>query len=242
MKLVDALWEKRNLGVDCLELHCDANDPVDTVLGVLPLRAAYQVVRVPAGRADLLLAVQDAGYRLIEMSIDLVRPLQDFEMPPTYKRFESSLSFREAQGDECERVLEIVASGNMFTTDRISLDPFFTAAQAGHRYACWSRELLQQGGTMYLAAYKGREIGFGINVERHAGVYDACLGGVFPGRDHSGLGFAPLYLNTIAPRQRGARKVVTQVSSNNLPILKLHFAFGYEPTGMDYVLIRHAAE
>lgn len=242
MRLVEAIWEKRNLGLDCLELHCEPNDSVDAVRAMLPLRASYQVVRIPAQRADLLLAVQESGYRLIEMSIDLSRHLQDFEIPALFRRFASRLSFREATGAECERVLQIVASGSMFTTDRISLDPFFTAAQAGHRYACWSRDLLQQGGTMYVAAYKERDIGFGLHIEKQKGVYDACLGGVFPGGDNSGLGFAPLYLNTVVPLQRGGRKVVTQVSSNNFPIFKLHLAFGYEPTGMEYVLVQHAAE
>lgn len=240
MKLVEAIWEKRNLGVDCLELHCEAHDAVEQVVAALPFSASYQLVRIPAKRVDLLLAVQDRGFRLIEMGIDLERPLSDFEMPAIYKRFEKRMVFRRAAEADVERILEIVGSGNMFTTDRIALDPFFSAKQAGHRYACWIRDLLQQGGILHVAAYNGRDVAFGVAIERRTGVWEASLGGVFPGSETSGLGFVLVYLNTAVPKQRGGTKVATRVSSNNLPVFRLHLFFGYEPTNLEYILIRHA--
>jgi hypothetical protein len=240
MKLVEAIWEKRNLGVDCLELHCEAHDAAAAVLDALPLSAAYQVIRVPAKRTDLLLAVQERGYRLIEMGIDLERRLADFEMPAIYKRFEKNMAFRRATGADIERTLEIIETGRMFTTDRIALDPSFSPQQAGHRYVCWIRDLLQQGGALHVAAYNGRDVAFGVAIERQPGAWEASLGGVFPEPGTSGLGFASVYLNTAVPRQQGGAKVVTRVSSNNLPIFRLHLLFGYEPTNLEYVLIRHA--
>lgn len=240
MKLVEAIWEKRNLGVDCLELHCEAHDAAGTVLAALPLSASYQVVRVPAKRVDLLLAVQERGFRLIEMGIDLERRLADFEMPAIYKRFEKNMAFRRATGADIERILEIVGAGRMFTTDRVALDPVFSAKQAGHRYVCWIRDLLQQGGALHLAAHNGRDVAFGVAIARQTGVWEASLGGVFPEPETSGLGFASVYLNTAVPQQQGGTRVVTRVSSNNLPIFRLHLLFGYEPTNMEYILIRHA--
>lgn len=240
MKLVEAIWEKRNLGVDCLELHCEAHDAAEAVLAALPLSVSYQVVRVPAKRVDLLLAVQERGYRLIEMGIDLERRLADFEMPAIYKRFEKSMAFRQAKGTDVERTLEIIETGRMFTTDRIALDPIFSPRQAGHRYACWIRDLLRQGGALHLAAHNGRDVAFGVAIERRTGVWEASLGGVFPEPETNGLGFASVYLNTAVPRQHGGTRVVTRVSSNNPPIFRLHLLFGYEPTNLEYVLIRHA--
>ena len=240
MKLVEAIWEKRNLGVDCLELHCEAHDAAEAVLAALPLSASYQVVRVPAKRVDLLLAVQERGYRLIEMGIDLERRLADFEMPAIYKRFEKNMAFRQATGADVERTLEIVGTGRMFTTDRIALDPFFSPRQAGYRYACWIRDLLQRGGTLHVATYNGRDIAFGVNIERRSGVWEASLGGVFPEPETSGMGFASVYLNTAMPRQQGAKKVVARVSSNNLPIVRLWLQFGFELMGSEYILIQHA--
>ena len=240
MKLINAIWEKRNLGVDCIEMHCEERDDVAEVLANLPLRADYQVVRIPTGRADLMVAVQDKGYHLIEMQIRLVRCGRDFALPPLYKRFEPDLSFREATPDEGEKVAATMETGDIFRTDRISLDPWFAKGQAGRRYACWTRDLLRNGGRMSLVSLKGREVGFGVVMAKPDGRYDSCLGGIFSGWENRGMGFIHVFVNTAVPFKNGARTVVGHVSSNNLPALRLHLAFGYEVQAMEYVLIRHA--
>lgn len=240
MRIIDATWEKRNLGVTCLEMNCEASDRVDEVLSMLPLQAAYQLIRVPAGRTDLLLSVQERGYKTIEMTFNLARRLDEFELPPIYRRFAGCVKCREATRDDCENVLNLVESGQVFKKDRIALDPCFSAALSGRRVAFWSRDLLQKGGKMYVATYKERHIAFALNIEKEKGVYDACFSGLIPGPDTLGLGFAAVYLNTLVPYQNGANKVVTVVSSNNMPILRLHMLFEYEPTEINYVLVRHS--
>jgi hypothetical protein len=70
-------------------------------------------------------------------------------------------------------------------------------------------------------------------------VYDAFLGGVFSEAANKGLGFLALYANMQSIRSQGGLKIITRVSSNNLPILRLHLQYGYDITDMNYILVKH---
>ena len=240
MKTINAEWEMRNLGVECQELNIDkAEKFADVEAAVDQLDAEYQIVRVPSGRTEILLLAQRKGFQFIEMNIQferrfVARPL----LPSMFKRYENSIGFHVASQPEIEDVLEEVASGNMFLTDKVSLDPFFGPALAGKRYALWAADLMKQGAALRMATYKEVSVGFCLNIPRE-GYHDAFLGGVFPRYEAKGFGFLPLYANLASIYDQGGRIMRTGVSSNNLPIVKLHQVFDCLITGLTYVLFKH---
>ena len=88
MKIVDAVWEKRNLGVDVTEIVCEASDSKEELISALSkVKAPYSVCKVPSGAVELLLCAQEQGYQVIEMLIGMERKTKDLELPSKYKGF-----------------------------------------------------------------------------------------------------------------------------------------------------------
>jgi hypothetical protein len=60
MKIVNAIWERRNLGVRCIEVTLEATDAVPDVKSTLAgLDTQYLVIKVPAGRSDLMFCLSE---------------------------------------------------------------------------------------------------------------------------------------------------------------------------------------
>ncbi len=240
MKITDAYWEKRNLGVDVTEIACAASDNKEELISVLSeVRTPYSVCKIPGGAAELLLCAQEQGYRVIEMSIGLEGKTKDVGLPSMYRRFEPEISIRDAEAKQIEEILQEVESGSIFSTDRIALDPHFGPKAAGRRYANWIRDLLQQGAHLCVGYYKDLPVAFGVNQDKGRGVSDAVLGGALNNEAVVGLGFLSIYANLISGIQHGNTKIQTHVSSNNPPIIHLHRQFGFQISEMQYVLVKH---
>lgn len=239
MIIKETPWEKRNLGVNSsIEFYIDNSDRLSDLEPICLSKKEYQVAHVESGNVEALLFLQSQGFNLIEMNIQLARELSNVELPSIYKRFENVISYKIADGNEIDSVLDIVRQGNMFRTDKIALDPFFGEEQSGIRYYYWSREVIESGGIVVMALYKEKPIGFEIYTEKQ----NHCtnfIGGVFPEYDSKGLGFVPLYVELLSQKSRGNKKVITGISSNNIPVLHLHEILGYRVSTMSYLLIKH---
>lgn len=240
MKIINAYWEKRNLGVDCSELEISSNDTLEEFNNIIgELNSNYQVVRIPSAKTDILLSAQAKGFQVIEMSVELARKTKDYTLPEIYKRFEPFIDIVEADEKSLEKVLNEIKSGNMFVTDRIAKDPYFSVDKSGNRYYWWSKDILNQGANMCIAKYNNENVGFGLNFTKDSRLYDAALGGIFHNYNNKGLGFLSIHANITSIILQGGIKVVTRVSSNNTPILRLHMLFGFDINEMNYILIKH---
>lgn len=242
MTHIEAVWEKRNLGVDCQEIRCSEMDtPAALARGISRLAAPYQVIRIPAGKADLLLEAQKHSFSVIEVSIDLVTKMgEPIELPKLYRRFEPAVSIHKASEEEQENILNRISDGTMFSTDRVALDPYFSMKASGERYSLWAKDLITKSSAhLSCLSYKDQTVGFSLNYKKANKTYYAVLGGVFAEYAHMGLGFLAIYGNMKSIYEQGGRIVETSVSSNNPPILRLHQLYGYETTAMTYILIKH---
>ena len=69
MKVIDAFWEKRNLGVTTCEVTFDEHDSTESVAVIcdeLINQYNYKVFRVPADRCDISLFLQSRYCRFME--------------------------------------------------------------------------------------------------------------------------------------------------------------------------------
>ena len=83
LKVVDAFWEKRNLGVCCNEIEIEPGDETNFLKRELPLNEAeYTVVKVPSNKFDVMFLLQDLGYTYVESSINLVHDLKEIRLNP----------------------------------------------------------------------------------------------------------------------------------------------------------------
>lgn len=238
--VLDAFWEKRNLGVDVVEVTCSEKDDAVEIETVLKkITVPYSVVKVPCGQTNLIQQVQKCGYQYIETSFQVEFKGKEIILPRMYQRFLPYIKIEEASNVLKEKVLNEIKEGMIFETDRIARDPFFGVQKAGRRYYNWATDELNKGAYLAIAFYKDVPVAFGINYHREEEVYDAFLGGTFSEEAHRGLGFLSLYANMKSIEKQGGKVITTRLSSNNSPILRLHMQYGYEIKSMQDIFIKH---
>lgn len=241
MKIVDAsAWERRNLGVDVLEISIDRNDALEDVMSELSnVTASYVVLKIASGKVDVLTKVQEEGYVFVENSISLVGNISSINLPLLYQRFIPHVRIEKADNDLSETVLNIIKNGDIFDTDRIALDSCFSKSIAGNRYYNWAKDELSRGADLSVAYYKNKMIAFALVKRIDDKSFDAILGGLFPDARNSGLGFLSIYTGLESIKRLGGTIYETRVSSNNLPILKLHQLLGFSVDDISYILTKH---
>ncbi len=240
MREREATWEKRNLGVECHEFFVDKDEaPEDVFDSVLACKAEYQALHVQWGNTEVLLEAQKNGFSFLETAIDMELDARKMTVPKMYSRFAPHLSYKIADEAEIQQVINLIKSGEMFTTDKIARDPYFGAQNSGYRYALWLEDVIRDGAKILLINYKDITIGFNTALLNEDGAVRALLGGRFPQYDDTGLGFAPLLMILQWMLDVGGKRMITSMSSNNLPIVRMHEEFGFHIKGMTYILVKH---
>ncbi|MCA3238987.1 MAG: hypothetical protein ING32_12485 [Curvibacter sp.] len=240
MDIVDAHWEKRNLGKTTIEVNVGQDDTTEAIRAALAgVNAQYVVVKLPVGKVDSLLALQSDGYRFIEM---MSVCFHDGDLPPlspVQRRMLDTLSCSDATPEDLGLILAGVEQG-MFEDDRVSLDPHFSATQAAARYRGWISDEVAAGSSVIAIRMRGAVVGFFVLKARDAeGEYFASLGGILPRYQNIGIGYFMNYLEIVEARRRGGKRVYTAFSSNNPKITAVHFSMGCKIFRQYYVLVRH---
>ena len=239
MNIINATWEKRNLGVDCREFEVSEHDDLaDIDKALTDCNTSYQIVKVPVGSVNKQLLVQNHGFMYFETNIQLERIIKEKQiLPNPYRRFEKDISYRQATSEEIEKLLCEVEEGKMFTTDKVAQDPSFSSELSGRRYALWSRDKLSGGAYTVLGLFKNEIASFTI-YEKKERYFQAFIGGCW-GSTAKGLGFIPLYVTGCEIVDRGGGILKTGVSSNNPSILRLQLQFGCQIKEMTNIYIKH---
>ena len=237
MKIVYAEWEKRNLGVETLEITVDPNDSLEEVkAAVRNPNAQYIVLKIPNNRTDILLAVQEFGYRYIEGMVHLVNHLKNTEVSEIERRVYDAIDIVKMDNDDLDE-LKAQVRGGMFDSDRVYLDSRFSKEQAAQRYINWIDDERRRGTEYYKYVYRGKSIGFFALREIENGHYTSFLGGVYNDYRRSGLGAVvkgPEFVKAL-----GAKSIDSYVSTNNIAQIRNLNAHGYEIREITYTLIRH---
>jgi hypothetical protein len=239
MKVVHAIWEQRNLGVDCIEITVEQIDSSDDLLRVLTEQEAdYIVVRCPVARMDLLLIAQQLGYRFSETMTYCYHNGEGFNLSSIQQRIVDRISWEPMKAKGFDLLFEQIGMG-MFTQDRVSLDPRFSPALVRQRYTHWIRDEFARGGSVFQMSYSGREFGFFSLKPTGSGEVFAFLSGVYAEFRNSGFGFCCHYCEVVEAIRSGARRVMTSYSSNNRGATAVHLSMGHVLHQQVYILVKH---
>jgi hypothetical protein len=241
MKITPAVWEKRNLGVSCVEVTLDRDDDMNVVdLALAEVDAEYLVIKIPCNRTDLLFQLQTLGFTVAEVLSTCCHDGQLAPLSRVQKKILDSLTCARASSDDLETIYSELKNG-MFTTDRVAVDPKFGIESAGRRYAGWLSDGLHRGSHVYSLTHKNLHVGFFVMEPRTPHEWYATLGGVFPQHQRSGFGYFMNYLEVTTAVAQGAKRIFTSFSSNNPAISAIHFVLGYRLILQQYVFIRHSS-
>lgn len=237
MNIVKAEWEKRNLGVETLEISFDEKDTIGDVTAVIKNpNAEYIVLKVPNTRTDIILTVQEYNYLFIEGMVHLVSRLSPVQLSSVEQRLYNSVEIELMNEDDIDFLKSQVRAG-MFDSDRVFLDPFFNKKMAAERYVNWINDEIKRGTEYYKYIYREKSIGFFALREIQKGHYTSFLGGVYNEYRSSGLGAVvkgPEFVKSL-----GAKSIDSYVSTNNISQIRNLIRSGYELKEITYTFIKH---
>lgn len=237
MKIVDAFWEKKNLGVDTLEVTFEHNDSIeDTEQLLKSIKAEYIVLKIPTDLTDLILVVQNNGYRYIEDMIHFVNYLPNIQMTPLERRLFDSIKTEKMTDTDMEFLYTEIKNG-LFDSDRIYLDPFFNQEVAQTRYINWIKDEKMRGTEFLKNTYKQNTIGFFALKEIDCGHYASFIGGVY--KEYRTLSMGTYAKLQDEVKKRGGKKISTSVSTNNITQIRALSTKGYIPEAITHTFIKH---
>ena len=239
MKIVNAVWEMRNLGVICTEVTIEPRDSDEGVLAQLSdLPSGYQVIKVPVARVDMMNSLQRANFAYVESSISVEHRLSINQPEGLFARMVSASEYVKLGIEEIDRVASEIRS-DMFKTDRVYLDPEFTREQAANRYINWMMDEVSRGASINELRVKNVGIGFFLFRHDLKGIGYSALAGLYPSSNAPGFGNVLLYQILLEAKIRELNRLDSHVSSNNLAVVKNHIEQGFRITDMHYVYVRH---
>lgn len=239
MKIVDAFWEKRNLGVNCKEITFEVNDTVDTLkAAIINNSANYMVVKIPTDRPELLFKLPEWGFSFVECILRMEHDLKNIQLPKIWERLNNDIRYYPMNEIDMEQLFREIENG-LFSTDRICIDPYFSKKVAARRYINWIKDEMRMGSDVYKICFKEEAIGFFTFKETENDIYFPFLAGLYTKYLNSGMGFA---INLKALEEaiaRKGRKIYGYISTNNPSVVKIQYTLGYTLTNIQYVFIRH---
>ena len=239
MNIVDAVWEKRNLGVGTQEISLDESDDISEVKRELEnLSADYQIVKVPAGSVKMMWMLEETGFRFIETSIHVVHDLKNLELSGMLDRIDKGITYEPMTEDDIQQMFEEIREG-LFYTDRIALDDHFSVSQAANRYVGWIKDELERGTEIFKYLFKSENVGFFTFKDLGDDIYYPFLAGIYKKYQKSPLGLVYLYKPLLEARKRGGKCISTYISTNNSNAVRMHVKFGFTFKEMTYVYVRH---
>lgn len=241
MKIVDAVWEKRNLGVATCEVTFDAQDSLENIAAThdeLFPKYEYLVFRVPCNRSDIALILQGKGCLFIETAITLQNDLKNIFVDGKYKPLCNKCSWALMSDKDLTRLYDEIKAG-IFQTDRIYLDPYFSKEVAANRYVFWTQDLVAQNCLPHKIIFGDKVIGFFLDKAQDDGSTKGLLAGIYHEFLKTGLGFLVQYAGFARAKSINAPYRTLNVSSNNLPVIKINLELGAKINKLEYVLIKH---
>lgn len=240
MKIIDAYWEKRNLGVECKEISIEPNDTISVIDDIEKILSTteYVVLKVPVNRFDICSLIPELGFALIEGSINFELQVKQAQLTSLQQRINNVVTYAEMEVVDLE-ILYKEIKGGLFGTDRILLDPNFTAEIAADRYVNWIVDELKCETQVYKIIYKEDTIGFFTLKETSKGIYYPFLAGMYKAYSASGLGFTTLRKPIDEAIKRGGNLISTYASTNNLPVVRAHTQQGFSIKQIHYVFVKH---
>lgn len=234
MKVIDAFWEKRNLGVDAVEFEVDEADDVSVVGEILANEKQYNVVKIPSYNFKVTQAVQQAGYRFAEVMNYFVIGPGELKLNRIQQRIVDSIEITEMTNNDIDELHREILS-NLFDTDRIYCDPHFTKEQAANRYWGWITDEQNRGGKILKYVYKGENIGF-AGISKNNTCY---LSGMYTKAKRGGFGIIiPVMIYRLG-QGNGNKKMFGVVSSTNIAVIRMYTQVGFTVDHMENIMIKN---
>lgn len=241
MKIIDCLWEQKNIGKRTIEIIIEEADSYDANLIKQVVRDyEYIVVKVPMNRPQFNMGLSELGFGCIETQMNVGINLSEFNISRIQHLYDET-RFEIVRGQE--DFLSVVSriQPGMFSTDRISIDSMFGESIGCLRYINWMTAEYNEGTAQLIKIiYKNEHVGFMLIKQEKEIIY-LLLNGLYKQYHGKGIGI----LTPASPMMYAKRMLLpiekeeTSISSNNVPVVKLYNKLGFRLLQQSYVFIKH---
>lgn len=246
MKVVDAVWEKRNLGVNTLEITLEKMDEENAepflkeeIENVIEeKKAEYVVIKFDTNLHKFLSFMTLLNFSISEIQFFSSGLLKDAVNISNVKKFNNAsfICKKDNSREMFDLIMSSVKNG-VFDTDRIALDRKFGIDISNNRYANWMNDLFSDEKKDLRTVFFGDEfVGFLLGKSREK-TFNALLGGVLP--EYKGLYGFYTYATCFKSLAEDYKRLEVAYSSNNLPIVRLYQSFQFPIVKMQYVFVKH---
>jgi hypothetical protein len=238
MKIIDAVWEKRNIGLDTREIEVSEDDSwVDLKDAIKKIDCEYLVVKIPCSRTDLTFKLNELDLVFVELLTKAHFAGPQPELTGIQRRVISSLTWGKITPENKETLFKEISLG-MFKTDRVAIDPLIGIDRSSKRYLGWITDELNSGALMYEIT-KGIElVGFFL-IRKEENSSNAILAGLLDKYQKSGFGFVLNHLQIEMSNKMGCKCIYSTFSSNNRGATAVHMSMGYTVDQQHYVYVNH---
>lgn len=225
-------WDSELFGFPFYELKCGQTPPeildkhLATWLASLPREKACLVLaRLNPDQVATAAALAAQGFYPVETMLDFELNLARLHI--IIKHEVTRHRLRRAVPADLAETRAI--AGKAYTTDRFHLDPHLSSAKADQRYAQWIENSFRAQEPVFVLedVEKARVIGFIQCRDKAPKVLDVCLSAVRPELQNSGVGVLMYQQLFVEHWERGYKKALTYVSSNNIRGIKLTLRYGF---------------
>lgn len=241
MKIVDCPWELVNLDCKVAEISLSNEDKVEDVGAALKNVESeydYIVVKMPTVAIHFHQVMCSRQYMFIENQITFQKRIEQLDLDNKLaQQYLKRSAIKRVETEEELQMLIDNLTPNMFSTDRIYLDPVFGPEYSLRRYRNWIISEYRRGTVVMLHYFRDSMVGFSmcrpVGEELHG-----LLSGVFEKYQNAGIGlFLPLI--PFYYREYGIKNYTGKFSSNNFPVIRMHELLQYNYIDMEYVFVKH---
>lgn len=240
MKITECPWELDNLGCRVAEISVKKDEVIDeTAMIALETDHDYLVMKVETGNMEHNRMAFKLGYYLAETQLTMLKNKQDWhiEQDKMTSMMLKQLSIEPIQTEDDFDELMSLITEDMFSTDRIYLDPCFGPKYSVRRYKNWIRTEWERGSLLYKHYFRGVYVGFSLS-KLNGNELSCLLAGCFEKYQKTGIGFwlpmIPLIYQSV-PHEI----YTTHISVNNYPVWQMYNRHQYMVTHFDYVYVKH---
>lgn len=241
MRVVDCIWEQKNIGKKTVEILIDESDQYEKKIIEQKIHGyEYVVVKVPMNKTEFNYGLSDMGFVCIESQMNIGINTNTFDYSKVSSLYDDTKYEIVNNQNGFKSVIQNIQPG-MFSTDRISVDPEFGEEIGYQRYINWiATEYENKKSQLIKVLYKNEHVGFML-IRTEDGIIDLLLNGLYRSYQGKGLGILTpaspmMYVKKNALPITGE---VTSISSNNIPVVKLYNRLQFQLLSQTYVFIKH---
>ena len=239
IEIIDAFWEKRNLGVSVSEVIINKEANISELSAIQELDSDLIYAKVQHENTEVIEKLILDNFKYSENQFSIQKRLKNFSINKIYKKLIRFLDTTVINTLEDAKVIFEELDKNLFTTDRIALDTTLGVKAANNRYKNWITDIINSGDyecCIIRTQQDSIPVGFYIN-RYNENTANCILGAVFNEFKSRGIGHCFIYFALENAIKNNCKILKTQISSNNVPVFNIYSSvFGFEITDNHVVL------